>query len=254
MSIPVFVINTPGEPDLFANVASQFNDYDRFAVFRVEGVLGRTLPGIVCRYCTHDPNSINNKGAVGVFFAHVNAWEALIASNANQGLVLEDDVTVDNLDMLKVDQCPADFDVIFVNDRTAPIRSDNADQLQFEHIGSSMPAIESRQMSVGGDGYILSSNGAKKLIEAVKTDRFFSHVDLRILAYCLTDSDIECHGDSGPVGRELRDLFRFLKRGTYLKGFSAYPTIVTHKRDKSRRVREDQLGREEPRSGDSEWI
>lgn len=245
MTIPVFVINTPGEQTLFENVASQFNGDDRFSVVRVEGVLGRALPGVVCRFCTHDPNSVNNKGALGVFFAHVNAWEALVASNAHQALILEDDVIIDNLDMLKVDEFPLDFDVIFVNDRTAPLRSDTAGAIQFEHIGSSMPAIESRKMSVGGDGYFLSFRGAKKLIEAVKADRFFSHVDLRILAYCLTDSDIQTHGGSGPVGRELQNIFVLLQRGTYLKGFSMSPTIVTHKLDKSRRVREDRLGREE---------
>jgi len=239
----VFIINTPGDQDLFDNVAAQFSGDDRFLVSRVEGVLGRTLPSIVCRYCTHDPNSVNNKGAVGVFFGHVNAWEAVIASNANYALILEDDVVVDNLKMLDADRFPADFDVIFVNDRTSPVRTDTPDQLEFEHIGSSIPAIESRHMSVGGDGYILSANGAKKLVEAVKTDRFFSHVDLRLLAYCLTDNDVDTYGDTGAVGHELRNMFRFLNRGTYLKGFSTYPRVVTHKLDKSRRVREDQLGR-----------
>ena len=244
MTFPVFVINTPGDQDLYNKVAAQFAGHESFTVSRVEGVLGRTLPSIVCRYCTHDPNSVNNKGAVGVFFGHVNAWEALVASNAAYGLVLEDDVIVGNLEMLDVECFPAGFDVIFVNDRTSPVRSDVTVQLEFEHIGSSIPAVESRKMSVGGDGYVLSSEGAKKLIEAVKTDRFFSHVDLRLFAYCLTESDIEAYGDSGPVGSELRNMFRFLNRGTYLAGYSTYPPLITHKLDKSRRVREDQLGRD----------
>jgi len=243
MPHPALIINTPGDEHLFDRVANQLSGNSSFSALRVEGVLGRTLPDLVCRLCTNDPNSVNNKGAVAVFFAHMNAWEAVLASGSEWALVVEDDVTFDNFELFDADKLPTDFDIVFVNDRTRPNRQDRPQEIEFAPIAESIPVIEARRMSVGGDGYILSNAAARKLLEAVKIDKFFSHVDLRLLAYCLSIEDAELYCAAGPVSRELRDISRLLRRYRYLSGFSSYPSLVTHKLDRSRRAREDELGR-----------
>jgi GR25 family glycosyltransferase involved in LPS biosynthesis len=245
VTIPVYVISLKKDAAKVAAIQDQLSPSDGFSLVRIEGVPGRGIPNGACIKLTRDPNSVNNKGALGVFLAHVRAWNHIAESEAPVGIVLEDDVILHEFSRLNVNLFPRDFDIIFINDRVQPTQATSlpSDIVLFEDITKSLGVVESRGKSVGGDGYILSRDSARKIISYVRNDLYFSHVDVRLFAYCFTHAYLDGSGVSGPVSSEVRNILTVVGPNKRLRGYTAFPALVEHNFSVSRRVQEDLHGR-----------
>jgi hypothetical protein len=113
----------------------------------------------------------------------------------------------------------------------------------FSDISLSLPRIEQRGKSVGGDGYVLSPTSAEALIDLVRRNLYFSHVDLRLLAYCFSRESLASAGTSGPVTTDLLSICGVTRCDRPITGFSVWPPLVVHRSVPSRRMREDELGK-----------
>jgi len=101
------------------------------------------------------------KGALGCALSHRHIWHDIINNNISEALILEDDITfVDNftqkLDSILSDARSYNYDVLFLGYHPATLKyiiSHNATLLKSKKI-------------YGLFGYIVTNNGAKKLLEA----------------------------------------------------------------------------------------
>jgi hypothetical protein len=84
------------------------------------------------------------------------------------------------------------------------------------------------------------------------SDGYFSHVDLRLLAYCMDPEESRLFPASGPVAKEISNIARVIGHSERLVGYSTSPPLVIHKDWPSRRVREDRIGRVSGGLGDAQ--
>jgi len=241
-SISTFVVNLEEDADRLNGVTRQLDPaYFRFRE-RI-GFLGRMLPDGVCLRLTRDPNSLNNKGALGVMMSHVLIWERVALLDAPFALVLEDDVTLNRAERLASFQPPQPFDIIFCGDQTAQEPVASADTvLSCAPAVQAIPLIEARNVSVGAYGYLLSPAGARRLLAFFAEHLYFGHVDVRMMAYCCDLGSLNRLGPLGRVTEELRAIRQLLDDQPLIAGYAMIQPLITHVGMTSRREREDELG------------
>jgi hypothetical protein len=241
--IPTFVVNLPEDQDRFQIVTSQLDP----ACFEVRdriGFLGRSMPDIACVRLTRDPKSVINKGALGVMMSHIWIWERVARLETPFALVIEDDVRLNYPARLATASLPSEFDLIFCGDQTAPedLSDDPAAPLDCIPAIQSLSALESRGVSVGAYGYLLSPKGARLLVKFFAEDFYFGHVDVRMMAYCCGLDELNGLGQTTRVGNELRAIRKLVGNEPQLAGYAMVRPLVTHVGMTSRRAREDALG------------
>src|SRR5690242_5448028 len=123
--IPTFIISLPGDEASLAVIRDELDALGFFDIVKVDGVIGASLPDGLCLALTTDPNSVNNKGAIGCFLAHVRAWEHIQKLDADYALVLEDDARSTALRHLRGASLPSDADILFCTPQTA-VRAESA--------------------------------------------------------------------------------------------------------------------------------
>lgn len=133
------------------------------------------------------------RGTLGCFLSHAGAWEAMLERGDAYCLIVEDDV-IPLLDLpagLARLGLPAGFDLVFVNDRIAP-RLEPTETMGFttRTLEAAMHAFPAEDNAPGGDGYILSRAGARKLLDWVAEDGFGEDLDWRLIAYGLSPAAI----------------------------------------------------------------
>ncbi len=229
--IPVLCINLDRDVDRWQSVFAQAVAHDQISLDRISGVPGRIFPDAVAHLLTGNEWSHQHKGTLGCFCGHVKAWEAVATSEAAFGLVIEDDVTLQNLDLLEGLALPADCDIAFCNDRTS--YPQHTAGPAFRPMAPVPDFVLSHSYAVGGDGYFLSRSGAENLLRFIRTDRLFSHVDLRLLAYCLEFGTTGSHDSYG-----LRAIY---PKDHRLSGYSFWPPIVAMQHNNSTRALEDEV-------------
>jgi GR25 family glycosyltransferase involved in LPS biosynthesis len=193
---------------------------------------------------TKDPNSLNNKGALGVMMSHLLLWEQIAQLVQPFALVLEDDVKLHAPERLARFAAPAGFDVIFCNDRAVAngVAPDAAAPLACRPAITALPTIDARRVAVGGDAYLLSPAGARHLLALFARHGYFGHVDLRMMTYFCDQEELDALGEIGPVTAELRNVRRMLGPEPKLAGYVMTTPLGTHAGMTSRRTREDALG------------
>ncbi len=157
---------------------------------RCAAVEGGRLPVAAVRRLGGDEGM---RGTLGCFLSHAGAWEAMLQRDDTHCLIVEDDV-IPLLDLpagLDGLALPEGFDLVFVNDRIAP-RLDPAATTNFttRPLETAMHAFPADDNAPGGDGYILSRAGARKLLDWVAEDGFGDDVDWRLIAYGLSPAAI----------------------------------------------------------------
>jgi hypothetical protein len=243
MRIPTYVVNLPEDRDRFQLVTSLLNPA-YFDVRERAGFLGRTMPDAVCLLLTQDPESIHNKGALGIMMSHLWIWERVAHLRDAYALIIEDDVALDRPERLITAELPRDFDLVFCGDRTALRTPSDAPG---EALGC-MPAIqalsilEQDDMSVGADGYLLSPAGARRLLALFAADLYFGHVDVRMMAYCCDLDELDRLKYRGSVAQDLRAILRLIGGGQRLAGYAMTSALTIHYGEESRRAREDAYG------------
>jgi GR25 family glycosyltransferase involved in LPS biosynthesis len=197
MPLPVCVINLPEDHERLSTIAAKVGQIPGLELVRIPAVRGSDLPDLVCHFLTGNAWSHHYKGTLGVFCSHVKCWEYISKSEFPYGLVLEDDAILDNLSLLEDFTFPSDIDIVFCNDRTAyaPLTRDEGvvapSSYGLLEIDPVLGFVAGHKHAVGGDGYLVSRKGAEKLLKFVSEDGLFTHVDLRLLAYCLNPGDAE---------------------------------------------------------------
>jgi GR25 family glycosyltransferase involved in LPS biosynthesis len=174
--IPVYVINLDSDIDRMTVLLNQTCDMPRLSIRRVQAFRGRDMPDLLCHILTRNIWSHENKGALGCFISHTVAWQEIANQSEPFGIVAEDDAFFENYEMLATLTLPRDADFVFCNQRTAYPEA-NAD-VALRPVEPVLAYVLEHNMSVGTDGYILTQQGAKKLLEFVQCDLLFSHIDL----------------------------------------------------------------------------
>jgi GR25 family glycosyltransferase involved in LPS biosynthesis len=186
IGIPAYVISMPERHERFIEINEKLHNQLVDPIYRVNAFRGSALPDVATRMLTKNKWSINYKGALGCFMSHLMTWELLSASDHDYGFIFEDNAEIGNLAHLNEITFPADFDIIWCNERTC-FPSDSVDEIR--PINSIISFLTEVGRAPGTDGYILSKVGANKLIEWVAIDSLFTHVDLRLMAYSLTKEE-----------------------------------------------------------------
>jgi hypothetical protein len=144
-------------------------------------------------------------------------------------LIVEDDV-IPLLDLPAVLDglgLPDGFDIVFVNDRITP-RLDPAGVTGFttRTLKAAMQAFPPEDNAPGGDGYILSREGARKLLEWVGQDGFGEDVDWRLIAYGLSPAAIAGLPRPSHAGPWLDRICQLVGRPERLDAHVLHPPLI----------------------------
>lgn len=154
----------------------------------LNGVLGSTLPRIVETFLRPAGFSSElTKGAIGCALSHIRAWEFMIEKNYEHAVILEDDGTPYygfNPETL-INDSGSDFDILLINQRMSSLIGPPA---HYKYVGCANVSERLHQMpdaqsGWGGDGYILSHNGAKQLLRCISVDGILGHIDGQLSSY-----------------------------------------------------------------------
>jgi glycosyl transferase family 25 len=185
-----YVINMDKDTERLRKVIKQLDDYDISNYERIQGVNGKELTeselesgttNFCKEYCI--------KSSIGCAMSHIKVYKKIIDNNDSMALILEDDVVFeDNFKsrvIEKLKDVPDDFDIVYLGcnqcNNTGEIKSipdiySLTFKSKYKNINES---IFVPRMSFALHAYIVSNNGAKKLLEMFK-DGIYAHIDLQI--------------------------------------------------------------------------
>lgn len=221
----VAFINLDRNPERAAELRRQFAG-SAPPLHLVAGVEGRRLAAAAVRRLGGDPHM---RGTLGCFLSHAGAWEAMLDRGDAHCLVVEDDV-IPLLDLpprLDGLGLPPGFELLFVNDRIAP-RLDPAATAGFtaHTLPAAMAAFPPEDNAPGGDGYILSREGARKLLGWVAEDGFAGDVDWRLIAYGLTRAEVAALPRPSHAGPWLDRVGAVVRRPERLAAYVLHPPLI----------------------------
>lgn len=184
----IFVINLPSDEERWARTVSGFTPAFAGMVRRVGAVRGSDIPYLARSVLSKSGAWAHRPGEIGCFVSHVKAWEA-VSAMGGWCAVLEDDAASVGFERVTSVQPPPLADIIFMNDRMSPGQRSDSPQtaIQILDISCALLKLNQTGRGVGGDGYLLTSSAATKLLQAVSDDGFFGHVDWRLLRYSVTE-------------------------------------------------------------------
>lgn len=239
----VLVLNLDTEIDRYRRIAAQVPVHPRITVQRVRGLPGGAVPNIVCETLTgtKDYGVHVGRGALGCLLAHVNAWEIIADADVEFAFIAEDDVFWEDSDRLISLVLPADADVVFCNDRMAPLEETEATIFRPLEDGVAR-IVATKAESVGGDGYILTPAAARRLLAAVREDFYYGVPNWRLLRYCISRETLA--QNFGGSGAEQKLILERRFSGSepewgILKAYVLSRPLVRHGTAPSSRKRED---------------
>jgi glycosyl transferase family 25 len=129
------------------------------------------------------PNSV-----IGVSYAHKKLWKSIVDNNLNNALIFEDDVKLtDNVSVIlpqAINELPPDWDILFLGCLTC------CDKLSIYEIFYKIFNTKRKQYSnhlntggvyLGAEAYVVSYNGAKKLLNLINKISYSSDFQINIL-------------------------------------------------------------------------
>lgn len=218
-------VNLDRNPERDAELRRQFAG-SAPPLHRSAGVEGRRLPAAAVQRLGGDPQM---RGTLGCFLSHAGAWEAMLHRDDAYCLIVEDDV-IPLLDLpagLDALQLPEGFDLVFVNDRLAPqLEPATTAGFTTRTLEAAMHAFPAEDNAPGGDGYILSRAGARKLLDWVAEDGFGEDVDWRLLAYGLGPAAIAGLPRPSHAGPWLDRVSAVIRRPERLDAHVLHPPLI----------------------------
>lgn len=191
--LQTLVINLAKDSDRMQHISEQYNGLQQFNLYRIDGVLGSSLPVYAQRQLFGPRVNELHSGNLGCFLSHVKAWE-YVQNSKEWTLIIEDDAELVDPDLLFTVDFPDNADLIFVNERCDPFSRRTTMQIP----GEVLPMIDlvhhktdpkRNGQSVGGDGYILSPQGASVLLSTITDDAFIALPDGLLFRYSLAASE-----------------------------------------------------------------
>jgi GR25 family glycosyltransferase involved in LPS biosynthesis len=238
MKMPTYIVTLPDNPARIEEIKVELLAYSFIETIVIEGLRGGLLADAACRTLTRNAWSVNFKGALGCFLAHARIWQLVTQRSERVSLVLEDDSILENLDVMNGMDLPEDCDVAFCNARTCYHVEGQVGPI-FRSLAPVPQFVITHGQAIGTDGYLITPKGAEKLLSFIEKDSFFSHVDLRMMAYSLERGwDTEFPAE-GQIIDNLKVLQNTYSENHKIKGYSFYPPISQHAGGLSRRHIED---------------
>jgi GR25 family glycosyltransferase involved in LPS biosynthesis len=195
---------------------------------RIGAVRARYLPALLMRRIADTAKVA--VGTVGCFLSHIAAWETVSIAE-RPALILEDDACPTfrfSDDVSRID-LPEGFDVCFVNKRMAlhtPLTLEGMSRIPTIPIRDVVATRSPQQRGVGCDGYILSPEGARKLLAFVEKDGVLGHVDFQVLGYAVEAADLDGIAEDGFFFEVLRRYLRRRDPSHSIRAFATYPAFV----------------------------
>lgn len=192
LPVTILVINLERDSDRMDQTREAFAQAQNFALVRSPGIVP-ALPRTATQVLTRGKHV--QAGTLGTFLAHVQAWET-VAAGETAAVIVEDDVRPTGLHRLLKVAIPADCDLLFINQRMAEPQGERP-EVSVLPAATVLPQrlpLGPARAAPGGDGYVLTPRGAKKLLRAVQSDGFEGHVDWRLLRYGISRADVETAG------------------------------------------------------------
>ena len=235
-----YVINLDRNHDRLAEMQRRFNGFP-VPPQRLPAVDGNRLArSAVASLAAADAP----RGTIGCFLSHAAAWERLLAGVSPCALVLEDDAQP----MLVLPASTAAFglppgwDVVWVNQRMQP-QADPDDTTGFtvHPVLDAVRGFPASHNAPGGDGYLISRNGARKLLDWCAADGFRGDVDIRMLAYSLRAPDLAALPTASPTVQCLASMVTDNPRPDRLQSYVLHPHLIRELSLRSTRIDADRL-------------
>jgi GR25 family glycosyltransferase involved in LPS biosynthesis len=166
------------------------------------------------------------RGAVGCFLSHVKAWRKIIEANIPGAIICEDDARFLGPIPRKIADYnfPNDSDLIFVNQRTATgiqnlSNHSTASSFDFFQINDAILYLLdacSAISAIGTDGYIISCQGAEKLLLIFQKAGISMEVDWFLFFHSLSQAERKKFISIDGTGRFDMLEFRSEKLNTYV--------------------------------------
>ncbi len=196
---------------------------------RIPAIEGSRLPGPAVQRLLGAPTDPAGRGTLGCFLSHAAAWESLASRGLGHLLVIEDDV-IPLLDLparLGPLGLPPGYDLCFVNDRLEPrLDPDAAVALSVHRLADAMLGFPPEDNAPGGDGYLISAQGAAKLLAWTAEDGFTGDVDWRLLAYGMDPAAIAALPRHAFAWQALDRLRHGVPRADRLAAYVLHPALI----------------------------
>ena len=228
--IPVFVLNLERDESRRQMITKQLDGVTGFDVRIINGCYGPTLPDSVCLTLTQDHTWVQFKGTIGCFLSHVRAWEEIVKLSSAFAIVIEDDVQVENIGRLISLHIPPDAELVFINERLSA-KIPNPAELCVLPMWRALQRLDTLHSSPGADGYLLTPEGAKKILAACCRDLYFGHVDGRLLRYATSEVDLAALPNDSWIGSVIRNHHhqRLMPALGLVRGYCLSQPIVSHR-------------------------
>ncbi len=206
----------------------------------VPAVLGSALPRTLMRLLFDDTAWEVRRGAVGCFLSHMNIWEQIVSSKKGYGIVIEDDIAISCLEALETIEYPDDLDLLYLNNRMSPPGRGNS--YRVISIQDILQFVETRHKKGSGtDGYLVTEQGARKLIKQISVDGYYGHIDGRLLRYSVPQSVLDAISSDSQLKRIIKDHHSKLRPPSMgiLNTYAITPPMVHHLGLEGTRVHSD---------------
>jgi len=122
---------------------------------------------------------------------------------------------------------PSGYDICFVNDRLEPRLDPAATHApSVHHLADVMLGFHPEDNAPGGDGYLVSAQGAAKLLAWVAQDGFTGDVDWRLLAYGMGPGAIAALPRHAFARQALDRLRHGIPRPDRLDAYVLHPAMI----------------------------
>ncbi|MHA7293568.1 hypothetical protein [Arthrobacter sp. HLT1-21] len=187
--LPAFVLNMTEDSRKLSLLLGLYRKFD-LVPERREAVDGRALdPSGLPDIAAHRGLRIGG-GALGCALGHISMWKEFLVGGQSHGLFLEDDgLPFAWQDLSEIIAKAGFFDVLYVNERMSGTKAG----ILSTGISALWDTLGTRPDSVhgwGADGYMLSREGADRLLDAVSADKVLGHIDGQIAAYGIPQESI----------------------------------------------------------------
>lgn len=194
----IYIINLDKDNERYNESLIQAKKISFKQPIRISGIYGKNLTDKEFLELPVDKlySKIGLKSAIGCALSHVKAWQTMIDNNDESAIFLEDDVLIDDnfIDLFNSMKIPNDYYIIYLG---SLIGSDIEKKYSLEfplarlYLGKGYTKKVKKindnvyvpALPLGLHGYILSNIGAKYLLDNIKKDKIYNHIDAQIIKY-----------------------------------------------------------------------
>lgn len=186
---PTYLINLDREPRKL-RLSMELLQHGGYSPTRVSAIDGKQLPEFALEKLGSSPKVLNAQGAgaIATALSHIKTWEQFLSSNADVILVVEDDAAPYvhwsfHRELLERALLP---DLLWANERMSFVSASNVDISRgLEKPWSALGEPTAQYNGIGTDCYLLTRNGAEKLLDFFRVDGIQRHIDWQMGSYSI---------------------------------------------------------------------